>query len=111
MNKPILIIVFSYLLVINVIAFFLYKIDKKNARRGKTRIPSSVLLWMARLGGGLGAWFSMSYYHHKKNHDNFKRLVPLWIFIWLFIVVILIIVCSGSLWEDFKTMFSSGRMY
>ena len=105
-----LIIVISYLLVINVIAFFLYRLDKKHAQRSKKRVPSSVLLWMARLGGGLGAWFSMSLYHHKKNHTNFKRLVPLWIIIWLFALIIIIIITSGSLGDELKTIFSR-KMY
>ena len=101
MNKPLFA---SYLLIINIIAFFLYRLDKKNANRGKTRIPVFVLLWMARLGGGLGAWFSMSLYHHKKNHTKFRRLVPLWIMIWLLVFVIFVAFSSGDFLEEMKSL-------
>ena len=50
----VIIIVSAYLLLINIIAFVLYGIDRKQARRRSTRILSSILLWMTRLGGGLG---------------------------------------------------------
>ena len=96
----VIIIVSAYLLLINIIAFVLYGIDKKQARRRSTRIPSSVLLWMARIGGGLGSWFAMSVFHHKKHHSDFRRLVPIWIMIWLFIFVIVVIVCSGNLGSE-----------
>ena len=98
----VIIIVSAYLLLINIIAFVLYGIDKKQARRRSTRIPSSVLLWMARIGGGLGSWFAMSVFHHKKHHSDFRRLVPIWIMIWLFIFVIVVIVCSGNLGSEIK---------
>ena len=104
MNNTLIIIILSYFVVINIVAFILYGIDKKHAVRRKTRIPVSVLLWMARLGGGLGSWFSMSYYHHKKNHTRFKRLVPLWIFIWLFGLVLLFAFTTGDIVGEIKEM-------
>ena len=41
------IIIISYLVVINLIAFVLYGIDKKRAIRNEYRIRESVLLWIA----------------------------------------------------------------
>ena len=101
MSNPV-IIVSAYLLLINVIAFISYGIDKRHAVRRKSRIPSSVLLWMARLGGGLGSWLGMTIFHHKKHHSNFRRLVPIWIMIWLFAYVLLVILTSGDLTSEFK---------
>ena len=103
----VIIIVSAYLFLINIIAFVLYGIDKKQARRRKTRIPSAVLLWMARLGGGLGSWFAMSVFHHKKHHSNFKRLVPIWIMIWLFVFIIVVIAFSGNLGSEIQDTGSS----
>ena len=42
-----------YLLIINVLAFVLYGVDKRRAIRNQYRIRESVLLWMARLDGGI----------------------------------------------------------
>ena len=106
------IIIASYLLLINIIAFILYGIDKKHALNEKTRIPSSVLLWMARLGGGLGCWLGMLVFHHKKNHSRFKRIIPIWIIIWMFIFAFIIIMSSGDLGDimnEIKEMQDSRR--
>ena len=98
----VIIIVSAYLLLINIVAFIMYGIDKKNAEKRKTRIPSAVLLWMARMGGGLGSWFAMSFFHHKKHHSDFKRLVPIWIMVWLFVFVLVVIIFSGDLGNEIK---------
>ena len=107
------IIVLSYLLIVNIIAFALYGIDKKLAerseRRKKRRIPSFVLLWMARIGGGLGCWIGMYFFHHKKHHSNFKRIVPIWIIVWMLAIAILVIFGSGDLMDEIKEMFNSWR--
>ena len=91
--------IIAYILIINIVAFFLYGIDKKRAINHEHRIPVSVLLWMARLGGGLGSWLGMTYFHHKKKHARFQIIVPLWITIWMFILVILLALGDGSVDE------------
>lgn len=63
-------------LIINVATFLVYGIDKRRARRHKWRIPESVLLALAALGGGLGAFTGMRVFHHKTNHKKFIYLVP-----------------------------------
>lgn len=103
------IIIASYLLFINIVAFILYGIDKKHALKGKTRIPSFILLWMARLGGGLGSWFGMLVFHHKKNHTKFKNLVPIWIVIWMFIIVFIVILGSGDLMNEIEEMIETRK--
>ena len=47
------------LLLMNVATFAAYGVDKLKARRDKWRIPERTLLWMAFLGGALGAWLGM----------------------------------------------------
>ena len=66
-----------YLLAINVVTFFVYGIDKHKAKHHKWRIPENVLLFLAFIGGSIGAWLGMIYFHHKTNHANFKALVPI----------------------------------
>ena len=85
------IIIISYLVVINLIAFILYGIDKKRAIRNEHRIRESVLLWIARLGGAIGSWLGIKIFRHKTKHTKFRIVVPLWIVIWVVVIVFLII--------------------
>ena len=70
-------LVIIYLVVINVITFFMYGIDKWKAKRSKWRIREAVLLLLAILGGSIGAWLGMQVWHHKTNHRKFKYGIPL----------------------------------
>ena len=82
------IIILSYLVVINLIAFVLYGIDKKRAIRNEHRIRESVLLWIARLGGAIGSWLGIKSFHHKTKHTKFRVIVPLLMIIWIVAVVL-----------------------
>ena len=64
------------LLVINVITFLTYGIDKRKAKHDKWRIPEATLLLLAVLGGSIGAWLGMKAWHHKTMHLKFKYGVP-----------------------------------
>lgn len=80
-----------HLLIINVLAFVLYGVDKRRAVRNEYRIKESVLLWMARLGGGIGSWLGTKAFRHKTIHTRFRIVVPLWIVIWVVGIVLYII--------------------
>ena len=67
----------TYLVVINVVTFFVYGIDKWKAKRSKWRISEATLLLMAVLGGSLGAWLGMKVWHHKTLHKKFRYGIPL----------------------------------
>ena len=80
-----------YLLLINLLALFLYALDKaKSKRKGNRRISERTLLWMARLGGGLGCWLGMMLFRHKTKHTRFMVLVPLWTVVWAVGMVLLL---------------------
>lgn len=81
------VIILSYLIIINLIAFILYGIDKKRSIRKEYRISERVLLWMARLGGGIGCWLGIKIFRHKTKHTKFRIVVPLWMLIWMAAVV------------------------
>ena len=82
------IIIAAYLLLVNLLAFVIYGIDKKRAMQKRFRIPERTLLWMARLGGGVGSWLGIKLFRHKTKHARFRILVPLWILIWLVGIVL-----------------------
>ena len=74
-------ILFYYLIVINIITFFVYGIDKWKAKRSRWRIPESVLILLAVVGGSIGAWLGMKVWHHKTMHKKFTIGVPVILFL------------------------------
>ena len=65
-----------YLVVINVITFAVYGLDKWKAQQGRWRISESSLLTLAAIGGSVGAWLGMKVWHHKTLHRKFTLGVP-----------------------------------
>ena len=65
------------LIVINVITFLIYGIDKWKAKQGSWRIPEATLLLLAIIGGCIGALLGMQIWHHKTMHLKFKYGLPL----------------------------------
>ena len=78
-----------YLIIINLLGFVLYGVDKAKSKGRSRRIPERTLLWVARLGGGLGCWLGMMLFRHKTKHTRFMILVPLWTVLWAAAVVFL----------------------
>lgn len=75
--------IIAYLLLVNVITFFTYSIDKYKAKKGKWRISETTLLLMAYLGGSIGAGLGMKAFHHKTMHKKFYIVVPTFIILQL----------------------------
>ena len=69
-------------LLINLLGFVLYGVDKAKSKDKGYRIPERTLLWVARLGGGVGCWMGMMLFRHKTKHNRFMALVPLWTVLW-----------------------------
>lgn len=89
MNDLYLQTAFYYLIIINVVTFFMYGIDKLKAKKSKWRIPEATLLLMAMIGGSIGAWLGMKAWHHKTLHKKFRYGVPVIIFAQLALIVFL----------------------
>ena len=66
-----------YLIVINVVTFLVYGIDKWKAKQGSWRISEATLLILAIIGGSFGALFGMKVWRHKTMHKKFKYGLPL----------------------------------
>ena len=80
-------IVLIYLVIINVVTFFMYGIDKWKAKKSRWRIREAALLGLAVLGGSIGAWLGMKVWHHKTQHKKFKYGVPAIIIVQLALIV------------------------
>lgn len=68
-----------YLVLINIVTYFMFLIDKKKAEKHRYRISEKALLTACFLGGSLGGIISMKRYHHKTKKWKFK-ILP-WIFL------------------------------
>ena len=70
-----------WLLVINLVTFLAFGIDKWKAKRKEKkdsvrRIPEKWLFLLAALGGSIGALIGMRVWHHKTLHKSFRYGIP-----------------------------------
>lgn len=56
---------YKYMIIINIISFIIYAIDKRLAIKKKTRVPEALLLFLSIIGGSLGSLIAMYLVHHK----------------------------------------------
>ena len=66
-----------YFAVVNLLAFFLFAIDKRMAKKNRDRVSEAKLFLISILGGALGAWGGMYFFRHKTKHWLFVVLIPL----------------------------------
>ena len=76
-----------YFIVINLLTFLLYGLDKYKAIRQEWRIPERALLLMAFVGGAFGALSAMRIFRHKTRKGRFKLMIPLFCLLWGYIIV------------------------
>lgn len=61
-----------YLIIMTVVTYLLYTIDKKRSKRINTkRISEKTLLGFSIFGGALGGYLAMIINHHKTKHWYF----------------------------------------
>ena len=75
-----------YLLIINMITFIIYGIDKYKSIKHKYRISENTLIILAILGGSLGAFLGMMTFHHKTKKKKFI-IIPIILLIWVYILI------------------------
>ena len=68
---------YIWLIIINIITFAVFGIDKKKAIDGKFRISELTLFVLSILGGSLGGFIAMYTFHHKTKKWYFKFGIPL----------------------------------
>lgn len=93
-----------YLIGMQVIALFLFFIDKQKAIRHKYRIPEKTLFLVAILGGSVGAIAGMQLFRHKTKHLSFRIGLPM-------ILIIQILLVVGLLVGTNKIVISSTKNY
>ncbi|MDC7289902.1 DUF1294 domain-containing protein [Blautia schinkii] len=80
-----------YWIVINLITFCVYGLDKAKARKNKWRVPESRLLVLTAVGGSFGALFGMLVFHHKTKKWKFRVAVPIFLVVHILIATYIII--------------------
>lgn len=76
-----------YLIAINIVTFIIYGADKIKAMAGKWRISELALIVFAAIGGCFGAFIGMRVWHHKTQKLKFQVLVPLFMILWVFLIL------------------------
>lgn len=65
-----------YLIIINIVTFFVFGIDKKKAKKSKWRISEKALFVLSAIGGSAGALAGMYTFRHKTKKTAFKIGIP-----------------------------------
>ena len=77
---------YIYLIIINLISFILYGLDKYKAIHNMWRIPEIVLILVSFLGGGIGSILGMIVFRHKTKKLSFKILNTLSLIIFIYLI-------------------------
>lgn len=84
-----------YLIIINLISFYIMWLDKRKAQRKEWRISEKTFFISAALGGSIGSIIGMWTFHHKTKH---------WYFVWgmpaiLFCQILIFMYAYLSAWS------------
>lgn len=78
--------------ILNLVAFVMYGLDKRYAKKGEWRIPEANLIAVAALYGALGAYLAMQLFRHKTKHLKFTITVPLLLILQIAFAVVVMVV-------------------
>ncbi len=76
-----------WLIIINIITFVVFGVDKKKAIDGKFRVSEAALFGLSLFGGSLGGLIAMYTFHHKTRKWYFKFGIPLILIVWTALLV------------------------
>ena len=82
------VLLLGYILLINLVTFALYGIDKRRAKLHRWRISEKTLLLLPVLGGSVGGILGMRTFRHKTKHWYFRYGLP----------VILVLQVAAAAW-------------
>jgi uncharacterized membrane protein YsdA (DUF1294 family) len=78
----------TYLIILNLLGFFIMLIDKQRAIHKEWRIPEKTLLGISVFGGSIGMLLGMSSFRHKTKHKKFTIGVPFILIMQICIVIL-----------------------
>ena len=83
-------VIIALLVVMGIITFFAYLIDKKKAEKGKWRTKEKTLLGLSFFFGSIGGLLGLYVIRHKTKHWYFKFGFPL---ITLAEIIAVVVIC------------------
>ncbi len=89
MKVILLIVIISYLVIINIAGFVSMALDKRFAAKHMRRIPEKVLFLIAILGGSIGSNAGMQIFRHKTKHWYFVVFMPAILIAQILLVIVL----------------------
>ena len=91
-TKQIVIIAYaSYLVLLSLITFIAYGVDKKKAIKGKYRTKEKTLLSLSFLGGAFGGYPAMLIFRHKTKGEHWYFTAVNWLGLALHITLMILI--------------------
>ncbi len=92
-TKQIVIIAYaSYLVLLSLITFIAYGVDKKKAIKGKYRTKEKTLLSLSFLGGAFGGYPAMLIFRHKTKGEHWYFTAVNWLGLLLHITLMILII-------------------
>lgn len=88
----VVLIIISYVVMMNLVSFALMGIDKYKAKKRAWRIPEATLFLFAIFGGSIGSILGMFVFHHKTRHWYFLYGMPF--------ILIVQLICLYLLWQS-----------
>lgn len=79
-----------YYIIINFIGFIIMGIDKLKAKRHVWRIAEKYFFLVSLIGGSIGTWIGMYFFHHKSRHWYFVWGIPFILVIQILAVLLLL---------------------
>ena len=84
----------SYLLIVNLATLIIYGLDKWKARHDRWRVPESVLLFLAIIGGSPAALIAMRLFNHKTKKNKFVFGVPIILLLQIVAMIFCVVNCE-----------------
>ncbi|MFR9233898.1 MAG: DUF1294 domain-containing protein [Eisenbergiella massiliensis] len=111
----VILILFLYVIIVNIVGFAMMGIDKRKAKRGAFRIPEANLFLTALVGGSIGCIAGMYTFRHKTKHKSFVFGMPAILIVQLAVILYLCLrhqyisrLCSKRnppVWQNSQTGF------
>ncbi|MGM9941304.1 MAG: DUF1294 domain-containing protein [Bulleidia sp.] len=76
---------YVWVILMSLITFIMFGIDKRKARKHAWRISETTLIVLSLIGGGIGGFIGMKVFHHKTRKMKFT-IVTISAIVWLLAV-------------------------
>ena len=86
----VILILFLYVIIVNIVGFAMMGIDKRKAKRGAFRIPEANHFLTALVGGSIGCIAGMYTFRHKTKHKSFVFGMPAILIVQLAVILYLL---------------------